>query len=127
MFKSPVFIGSLLTYALMLVAYQYHRSRSWHTTAMSLCMLYDICVPFYLFYARNWPHRLIDQGGIFNYLIWMHVVLDILLFTLYIMQVREGLRVWRGDGEAREVHAQQAKVILAVRLLVILTGGLLAP
>jgi len=90
-------------------------------------MCYDIGVPFFLYYSRNWPHRLIEQGGIFNYLVWMHVVLDILLFTLYVLQIREGVRLWRGGETSREMHAQQAKVIMAVRLLVVVSGGLLAP
>ncbi len=127
MFKSPVLIASMLICLLMLAAYRFHRPRIWHATAMSLCMVYGIGVPFYLFFARNWPHRLIDQGGIFNYLVWMHVVLVLLLFTMYFLQIREGLRLWRGVREAREIHAQQAKVILGAMLLVIITGGLLAP
>ena len=127
MFKSPVLIASILSYALMLVAYRFHRPRIWHVIAMSLCIVYGIGVPFYLFSARNWPHRLIDQGGIFNYLIWMHVGLDILLFTMFFLQITQGLKLWRGVEEAREIHAQQAKVILGVMLLVILTGGPLAP
>ncbi len=127
MLSSPVLIASLLTWFLMLAAYLFHRPRVVHVCVMGLCMCYDIGVPFLLYFSRNWPHRLIDQGGIFNYLVWMHVVLDILLFTLYAMQIREGLRLWRGGEESREIHAQQGKVILAVRLLVVVTGGLLAP
>jgi len=126
-FSSPVLFVSALSYLLMLSAYRFHRPRAWHASVMVFCMLYDICVPFYLFFARNWPHRLIEQGGIFNFLVWMHVGLDILLFTLYFFQIREGLRLWRGDREARDIHAQQARVILGVRALVILSGGLLMP
>jgi len=90
-------------------------------------MAYDLCVPFYLYTARNWPHILIDKGGILDYLVWMHVVLDILLFVLYAMQVHAGISLWKGSRESRMPHAQQAKLILAVRFLVIISGGLLAP
>jgi hypothetical protein len=127
MFSTPVVIGSILTYLLMLAAYYIHRPRAVHVTVMSLCMLFDACIPFYLYFARNWPHLLIDKGEILDFLVWMHVGLDILLFTLYFLQVRDGLRLWKGDVEARTSHAQQAKVILAVRILVVLSGVLLAP
>ena len=127
MLSSPVLIVSLLTWLLMLAVYQFHRPRIVHVSVMGLCMCYDLGVPFFLYFSRNWPHRLIDEGGIFNYLVWMHVVLDILLFTLYVMQIREGIRLWQGETASRDMHAQQGKVIMAVRLLVVVTGGLLAP
>ncbi len=127
MLSSPVLIASILTWLLMLAAYLYHRPRIVHVAVMVLCICYDIAVPFILYFTRNWPHRLIEQGGIFNYLVWMHVVLDILLFTLYVMQIREGVRLWQGGEGARATHRQQAKVIMAVRLLALVSGGLLAP
>jgi len=127
MFESKVFLISSLSMLIMLVAYWWPRPRIWHVSVMAVCMLYDLSIPFYLFYARNWPHILIDQGEILDYLVWMHVFFDILLFVLYVMQIREGISLWRGSRESRLPHSQQAKMILAVRILVILTGGMLAP
>ncbi len=127
MFASKVFLVSLLSMLFMVAAFWRPRPRIWHVSVMAVCILYDIAIPFYLFSARNWPHILIDKGGIFDYLVWMHVVLDILLFTLYVMQVHAGIRLWRGGKESRLPHAQQAKVILAVRTLSIISGGMLAP
>jgi len=127
MFASNVFLFSSISMLIMLAAYYRPRPRAWHASVMVVCMLYDVCVPFYLYGARNWPHRLIEQGGIFDFLVWMHVVLDILLFVLYAMQIHAGIRLWRGLTESRILHAQQARVILAVRTLVIISGGLLAP
>jgi uncharacterized membrane protein YozB (DUF420 family) len=120
-------IGSILTYILMLIAWRFFRPRAWHVSVMVICMLFDLCVPFYLYFARNWPHILIEKGEIMDYLVWMHVGLDILLFTLYFMQIKEGIQLWKGKNEVRDVHRQQAKVILAVRILVVLSGMLLAP
>jgi hypothetical protein len=125
--SSPIVIGSILTYLLMLAAWFMPRPRVWHVGVMGFCMLFDACVPFYLYFARNWPHILIDKGEILDYLVWMHVGLDILLFTLYFLQIREGWRLWKGETAARDPHRQQAKVILAVRVLVVLSGLLLAP
>ena len=127
MFSSPTVIASCLTYLLMLAAWQFHRPRIWHVTAMSLCLVYDIAVPFYLFYARHWIHLLIDKGEILDFLVWMHVGLDIMLFVVYAMQIRVGVQIWRGERGLRDVHRQQGLVILVVRLLVVLSGALLAP
>lgn len=124
---SPIVLGSILTYILMLVAWRFYRPRIWHVSAMAICMLFDITVPFYLYFARNWPHILIDKGEILDYLVWMHVALDILLFTLYFLQIKEGIQIWQGKREVRDLHRQQAKVILTVRILVVLSGMLLAP
>jgi len=127
MFASKVFLISSITMVFMLAAYWHPRPRIWHVCVMAGCMLYDICVPFYLYTARNWPHILIDKGEILDYLVWFHVVLDILLFVLYAMQIRAGVRLWQGSRESRLPHAQQAKLILAVRSLVIISGAMLAP
>ncbi len=127
MFESKVFLVSSLSMLIMLVAYWWPRPRIWHVSVMGVCMLYDLCIPFYLYGARNWPHILIDKGEILDYLVWMHVFFDILLFVLYVMQIRAGISLWQGSRESRTPHAQQAKMILAVRILVILTGGMLAP
>jgi len=127
MFTSKVFLISSISMLFMLAAFWQPRPRMWHVSVMAVCMLYDICVPFYLYGARNWPHILIDKGGILDYLVWFHVVLDILLFVLYTMQIHAGIRLWKGFEESRMAHAQQAKLILAVRTLVIISGGMLAP
>lgn len=127
MFSSPVVIGSFLTYLLMLLAWYFHRPRVLHVGAMAICMVYDLCVPFYLFYTRHWMHLLIDKGMILDFLLWMHIGLDIMLFVMYYMQIRAGLQVWRGVPGMRDMHRQQGKVILVVRILVVLSGALLAP
>lgn len=127
MFSSPVIIASFATYALMLVAWRFPRPRFLHVTVMAICMIYDVCVPFYLFFARHWIHLLFDKGEILDFLVWMHVGLDIMLFVVYFMQIRVGLQVWRGEPGSRGVHRQQATVILVVRALVVLSGALLAP
>ncbi len=127
MFESKLFLISSFSMLVMLVAFWWPRPRIWHVSVMAACMLYDFCIPFYLYNARNWPHLLIDKGEILDYLVWMHVFFDILLFVLYVMQIRAGIRLWQGSREERIPHAQQAKLILAVRILVIISGGMLAP
>ena len=72
-------------------------------------------------------HLLIDKGMILDFLLWMHIGLYIMLFVMYYMQIRAGLQVWRGVPGMRDMHRQQGKVILVVRILVVLSGALLAP
>jgi hypothetical protein len=126
-FSSPVVIVSSLTYLLMLLVWWFHRPRILHVGIMVTCMIYDVCLPFYLFFARHWIHLLFDKGEILDFLVWMHVGLDILLFVVYAMQIRVGIQVWRGVPGVRDMHRQQGNVIIAVRLLVLLSGALLAP
>jgi hypothetical protein len=126
-FSTPIVIGSFLTYLLMLLGWYIHRPRVLHVGAMAICMVYDLCVPFYLYHTRNWMHLLIDKGMILDFLLWMHIGLDIMLFVMYFMQVRVGLQVWQGVPGVRDLHRQQGKVILVVRILVVLSGALLAP
>lgn len=127
MFSSPVVTASALTYLFMLYAWWFHRPRILHVVIMAICMIYDVCVPFYLFFARHWIHLLFDKGEILDFLVWFHVGLDIMLFVVYAMQIRVGIQVWRKVPGVRDVHRQQGNVIIVVRLLVLLSGALLAP
>jgi hypothetical protein len=70
-------------------------------------------------------HLLFDKGEILDFLVWMHVGLDIMLFVVYWLQISAGLKVWRGVPGMRETHRQQGNVIIVVRLLVLLSGALL--
>jgi len=124
-FSSPLVIASTLTYVLMLLSWRFHRPRIVHVGVMALCMVYDLCVPFYLYFAKNWPHLLFEKGEILDFLVWMHVGLDIMLFVVYWLQISAGLKVWRGVPGMRETHRQQGNVIIVVRLLVLLSGALL--
>ncbi|NOX28011.1 MAG: hypothetical protein GXP21_07490 [Gammaproteobacteria bacterium] len=124
-FSGPVLV-SIATYLLMLVAYRY-RSKLWfHIPVMSAIIVYDICMPFYLYSTRDWYRRLIEQEEIFSMMIWTHVMLLITLYVLYALQVIAGRQLLKGNNnEAREDHAAQGKGILIARALVILSAMML--
>ena len=123
------FIFATLTYLLMLAAFYWHHIRSFHIPVMVLIILFDIGMPFYLASTRDWKHRLIDDGDILSFGVWMHFGLIITLFVLYTIQILTAMKLINSSGEegtkARNEHRTQAKGILLTRALVIATGAVL--
>ena len=92
---------------------------------MAAIIVSDLFFPVYLFLTRNWYRRLIDHAEIFSFLIWMHFILLITLYILYVFQIQAGRKILLGDEQARADHKGQAKGILIAKALVIITGALL--
>ena len=118
-------VAAFLTYFLMLSAFYLPRLRLIHVTVMVSVILFDLAMPFYLYMHRDWKTRLIDQGEILSFLIWMHVGLLITLYALYVVQVNSGIKMLSQDKSTRPNHRSQALGILVVRALVVLSGALL--
>lgn len=108
----------------MLAAYKLSHIRKFHITTMVTCVIFDLCMPFYLYLNRDWYERLIEGGEILNFLIWMHIGLVITLYVLYFIQVQEGRKILAGTAD-RSSHAAQAKGIILTRAFMIMTGALL--
>ena len=49
----------------------------------------------------------------------------VLMYALYVLQIKTALRLLRSDNSVRVDHRTQGKVVLWVRGLVILSGALL--
>jgi uncharacterized membrane protein YjfL (UPF0719 family) len=124
MFADTV-IAASITYLIMLVAFFWHRFRTFHISVMVSVMIFDLLMPFYLYANRDWKTRLIDDGDILSFLVWTHFGFLIALFVLYTIQIAAGRKLITGDMSARNEHKNVAKGILLTRALVILSGGLL--
>lgn len=122
--SGPVIV-SFLTYLLMLLAYRYSHKRALHVPLMVAIVVYDLCMPFYLYATRDWYRRLIEQEEIFSFMIWTHLILLITLYVLYVLQIIAGRQLLRGDNSAREDHRAQGKGILVTRALVIVSSMML--
>lgn len=118
--------AALASYLLMCVAYLRPTPRSFHVPVMVFTVLFDAGMPFYLYATRDWYKRLIEEGDITSFGIWMHLGLVLTLYALYVVQVRCVRAMVGGDATARSEHRGQGKAILVVRGLVLLMGGLLA-
>jgi hypothetical protein len=125
MFTVETVIASALVYLLMLFAAHMHKHRMIHIPAMSFVMIFDLLMPVYLYMNRDWEERLIDGGEILSFAISMHVGLVLTLYAMYAMQISEGRKLLRGKKKARAAHKNQAMGIMAVRLMVVLTGAIL--
>ncbi|MBL1277173.1 MAG: hypothetical protein COB30_013905 [Ectothiorhodospiraceae bacterium] len=128
-------IAALLTYVLMLAAMYWHRFRRFHMTVMMSIIAFDVAMPFYLVATRDWKTRLLIEGDILSFGVWMHFGLIITLYVLYVIQVQTGLKMWRSSRkglDAEELatthreHRAQGMGILLARALVIATGAILA-
>ncbi|NOX42773.1 MAG: hypothetical protein GXP19_03440 [Gammaproteobacteria bacterium] len=97
-------------------------------------IVFDLCVPFYLFFNRDWEARLIDSGDILSFSVWMHFGFVLTLYILYAFQIHSvvkmlkrnvGVEAAEDAKDAKEDHRGQGKAILILRALVILTGTIL--
>lgn len=124
MIEGTVLFASV-TYMIMLGTYFLAKFRRFHVTVMASIMVTDLFFPVYLYMTHDWAKRLIDQEEIFSPLIWMHFILVITLYVLYVFQMLAGRKILQGDERSRSDHKGQAKGILVTRALVIITGALL--
>lgn len=129
------FFAASLTLLLMLAAMYWHRLRRFHVSVMVSVMLFDMAMPFYLVSTRDWKTRLLDDGDILSFGVWMHFGLIVTLYVLYVIQVQTALKILRSGRNAVDVdeletvhrdHRAQGIGILLARTLVIVTGAILA-
>ncbi len=128
-------IAAFLTYLLMLAAFKWRHFRRFHMSVMVFIICFDVAMPFYLVATRDWKTRLIDNGDILSFGVWMHFGLIITLYVLYVIQVQTVLKMLRASKQAvdpeelaaaRRDHRSQGIGILLARGLVIVTGAILA-
>jgi len=115
----------LASFVWMALGYAMRRHRFVHAPMMALLFAFDLGFPVYLYLTHDWWRRLIEQQEILSFLLWAHLGLSLLLYALHGMQLRAGLRLWRGDGSARGEHRALAKGLFLARVFVFATGGLL--
>lgn len=114
------------TFVIMLVTFFLARVRRVHVPVMIAIMVVDLFFPVYLYLTRDWHKKLIEHGEIFSFLMWMHFILVITLYVLYVVQIQTARRLLGGDDTMRKDHRAQGIGILIARGLVIFTGALLA-
>jgi len=117
--------AALLTYGLMLAAFRYAKQRSFHVPIMISVILFDLGMPIYLYINKDWYRRLIMESEITSLLVWIHLMMIVMMYALYVMQVKTALRLLRDDDSVRIDHGAQGRATLLVRGLVIFTGALL--
>lgn len=119
-------IYAVVTWFIMLAAFLSARRRPrLHIGVMATVIVLDFLFPFYLYATRDWYRRLFEEGQILSFMLWTHLLLVFTLYVLYVVQIQAGLRLRRGDEDARTDHRTQGVGILIARALVIATGALL--
>jgi hypothetical protein len=88
-------------------------------------ILFDLGMPVYLYLYKDWYRRLIVESELTSFLVWIHFMMLVMMYALYVMQVKTALRMLRCDNSVRIDHRAQGKAVLLIRALVIFTGALL--
>ncbi|BBJ23993.1 hypothetical protein [Candidatus Nitrotoga sp. AM1P] len=117
--------AALVTYVFMLAAFRYAKQRTFHVLIMTSVILFDLGMPIYLYLYKDWYRRLIVENELTSFLVWIHFMMLVMMYALYVMQVKTALCLLRSDNSVRIDHRAQGKALLLVRALVIFTGALL--
>jgi hypothetical protein len=113
------------TYVIMFIAYRLPHWPWLHRPVMSIIICLDLLFPFYLYATKDWGRRLIDEGEMFSFMIWLHLILLMTLYMLYFVQVRSARALLRGEEGARSEHKSQGLGIMIIRGLVLVSGAML--
>ncbi|MEO6422494.1 MAG: hypothetical protein ABIR84_07405 [Candidatus Nitrotoga sp.] len=116
---------AVATYVLMLTAFRYAKQRTFHVLVMISVILFDLGMPIYLYLNKDWYRRLIEENELLSFLVWIHFMMLVMMYALYVVQVKTALRLLRSDNSARIDHRAQGRAMLLVRAMVIFTGALL--
>jgi len=122
---SEALLFAFASYAVMIWAFFWAKNRFFHVPVMVAVMLIDVLFPVYLVLTKDWYRRLIEQGEILSFMIWMHFILVLVLYALYFLQFQTARKLLSGDESARAEHRNQGKGILIARGLVILSAAML--
>jgi len=120
----------LISFVVMAAAWYWRKQKRFHISAMISLMVFDVMFPVYLYLTHDWKKRLIDEGEIFSSLLWSHLMLVMILYALYVLQVSAGRamlahRVGAKHQHHRDEHQKQFIGIVVARLLVFASGWLL--
>ncbi len=121
----------LMSFVLLAAAWYWRKQRRFHIAAMSFLMVFDFFFPVYLYLTHDWWKRLIVDGEIFSFSLWSHLILVMVLYALYVLQVMAGRTMLQNvpDSEdhqrTRDEHRKQFIGIVVMRLLVLASGALM--
>jgi len=121
----------LMSFVLLAAAWYWRKQRRFHIAAMSFLMVFDFFFPVYLYLTHDWWKRLIVDGDIFSFSLWSHLILVMVLYALYVLQVMAGRTMLQNTPDSenhkrtREEHRKQFIGIVVMRLLVLASGALM--
>jgi uncharacterized membrane protein YozB (DUF420 family) len=121
----------LMSFVLLAAAWYWRKQRRFHIAAMSFLMVFDFFFPVYLYLTHDWWKRLIVDGDIFSFSLWSHLILVMVLYALYVLQVMAGRTMLQNTADSedhkrtREEHRKQFIGIVVMRLLVLASGALM--
>ncbi len=115
----------LASFVVMVAAWRWRGCLRLHISMMALVMLFDLLFPIWLYLTHDWKRRLIDEGDILSFGVWMHWGLATMLLVLYMLQIGIGRKLLHGAAAKRQVHRNQAMGIVWLRVIVFASGAML--
>jgi len=111
------------------LAWFFRKHHSFHVPAMIALVVFDVMFPFYLYLTHDWWKRLIVHQEIITFGVWSHLILLIVLYALYVLQIQAGRGMLQSKGDDYQTyqseHAKQFIGILIIRTLVFASGALM--
>jgi len=119
----------LISFVWLALAWFFRKTRGFHIPAMILLVVFDLFFPVYLYLTHDWWQRLIVHQEALSFAVWSHLILIIVLYSLYVLQIMAGRSMMQTQGseyqEHQHDHAKQFIGILIIRTLVFASGALL--
>ncbi len=119
------------TVAILLIAlgWKFRRRAKWHMAFMGAAFCVDFALLLYIELSR---HAIAHVGRSMmtaqaDYLLYFHVSVSALTLVLYLMQIRSGIKLFKGWEPGRQFHQRAGLLFVACRLLNYATSFFIPP
>ena len=85
-----------------------------HMALMTAAFLVDLGLLLYIEFAQQAVEKALEGGPA---LLYFHIAVSVGVLVLYVLQIRLGLRLYRGQPTVRERHRQLGVIFVVLRLL----------
>jgi uncharacterized membrane protein YozB (DUF420 family) len=109
------------TLALLLIgaAIFFRRNRRLHVPMIAAAFAIDLALVLYVELSKHAVGSVLHHGGT---LLWFHAIVSAIMFILYLVQMRLGLRLLRGNHLTRRAHRRIGVAFVALRLVNYITS-----
>lgn len=110
---------SLVALLLVALGLALRRRAKLHMALMTAAFLVDLALLLYVEFTRQAVEKALSGG---DALLYFHIAVSLGVLVLYVLQIRLGLRLYRGQPIVRVRHRQLGVVFVVLRLLNFVTS-----
>ncbi|MDQ6979444.1 MAG: hypothetical protein Q9M09_04600 [Mariprofundaceae bacterium] len=115
----------LASFVWLCIALAFRKQHRLHAAMMAVLWLFDLLFPVYLYLTHDWYTRLVTHEELMAFGIWIHLILALSLYALYVFQMLSGRQMLQQWDEERQNHQMQARAFIILRVFVFVSGALL--